>query len=572
MMSLLSDMETLVSGPLFDVRRLSAEQRHAAALRLQVASDFTLPRLQYWNYNACRAHAVWCEPYLDPQTNDFATREVRDRPKPGCRDCGVHFRTHQRVGIGWAYMKGRCLIADSVGTGKTTQAAGLIAILKETGEIAERGRIIVVPRPAALYQWHRELQRLIPFVNVTMVDGSKMTKAKRIEKYSEPWDVILLGPQILHNDYDILTSHFDFSTLIADDVDALRNRDTKTAVTLKRMGRICDRMVVMTGTPLQKKIHEMHSVLDPLGGLEVFGSERAFLNRYTRQRPVQIYARGGRKVTKMETVGYKNIGEFVEKMAPMVLRRTADDIEDVNLPIIMPPNNIYLDLYPAQRAKYEELQAGVLEIMRQHGDNISHVKASTSVHSAAMICGGLSVLGEPDGPGTSVKLDWVERAVTEGELSDEKVVVFVRYLNGLRSLSARLAAAGVGFVSISGDDTDKAARQAASERFWSDPTCRVLIGTTAIEQSLNFQCARHLVNVDMIPNPGRMEQLVGRIRRDGSAFPHVYVHNLLTTDTHEMRLLPKLETEQALIDSVWNSKSELFEALSPRQLMQLIIS
>lgn len=559
-------------NPIFDVRRLSTEQRHAMALRIQIAQDFALPELRFWNGQPCRKHRVWTETYLDPTTDDFAERTVRDRPKPGCRDCGIRFRKHQRVGIGWSYMKGRCLIADSVGSGKTAQIAGLVAILKETGEIEESGRVVIVPRPAALYQWHTELTRLIPFVNVAMVDGAKHPKAKRIERYSEPWDVLLLGPQILHNDYELLVSHFDFSLLVTDDVDALRNRDTKTSVTLKKFGRNCSRMVVVTGTPLQKRIQEMHSILDPIGGLEIFGSERSFVNRYTRQRPVQIYARGGRKVTKMETVGYKNVGEFVEKMAPLVLRRTASDIEDVNLPIIMPPNNIYLDLYPAQRAKYEELQAGVLAIMKQTGTTITHIQASTSVHSAAMICGGLSVLGEPDGPGTSVKLDWVEQQLTDGDLSEEKVVVFVRYLRGMRSLAARLERAGIGHVTISGDDADKAARARATERFWSDDSCRVLIGTSAIEQSLNFQCARHLVNIDMIPNPARMEQLVGRIRRDGSAFPHVYVHNLLTVDTHEMRLLPKLEVEQALIDNVWSSKSELFQSLSPMQLMQLIIS
>lgn len=563
---------------LIDISRYPKEQREEMARRVQVAQDFTLPELKYWNYSSCRKHRRWTETYLDPTLNngqgDFATREVQDRPKPGCRDCGIVFRKHQRIGIMWAYIKGRGLIADSVGTGKTIQAAGLIAVLKETGEIAARGRVVVVPRPPALYQWHRELNRLIPMVNVQMVDGAKHTKAKRIERYSEPWDVLLLGPQILANDYDLLVSHFDFSTLIIDDVDALRNRDTKTSVVLKRFGRNCDRMMVMTGTPLQKKIDEMHSVLDPLGGLEIFGSERSFLNRYTRQRKVQIYARGGRKVTKMETVGYKNIGEFVEKMAPLVLRRTADDIDDVNLPIIMPPNNIFLDLYPAQRAKYEELQTVVRRVVRDEGANLTHLKASNSVHAAGMICGGLAMLGEPDGPGTSVKLDWVMNALDpeNGELGEEKVVVFVRYLNGVRALQGRLDAAGIGYATIWGEEPDKAVRQAAQERFWSDSNCRVMVGTTAIEQSLNFQCARHLVCVDMIPNPARQEQLVGRIRRDGSPHPHVFVHHLLTNDTHEVRILPKLETEQALIDAVWNSKSEIFQALSPLQLMQLIIS
>jgi SNF2 family DNA or RNA helicase len=160
--------------------------------------------------------------------------------------------------------------------------------------------------------------------------------------------------------------------------------------------------------------------------------------------------------------------------------------------------------------------------------------------------------------------------LVDGDLSDEKVVIFIRYKNGVRSLQARLQRAGVGFETIWGEDRDKSLRAIAQERFWSDDNCRVMIGTQAIEQSLNFQCARHLVNFDLIPNPARMEQLVGRIRRDGSAHPHVYVHNLLTANTHESRLLAKLEVEQALIDAVWDEKSDLFAGLTPLQMMQLI--
>jgi SNF2 family DNA or RNA helicase len=67
-----------------------------------------------------------------------------------------------------------------------------------------------------------------------------------------------------------------------------------------------------------------------------------------------------------------------------------------------------------------------------------------------------------------------------------------------------------------------------------------------------------------------MEQLAGRIRRDGSKYKSVYVHNLLTVGTQEERYLPALQREQALIDHVWDSKSELFESLSPLQLLTMI--
>ena len=271
-------------------------------------------------------------------------------------------------------------------------------------------------------------------------------------------------------------------------------------------------------------------------------------------------------------VGYQNIQEFKGLIAPMVLRRTPSDIDDVSMPAIS-PNDVYLDLYPAQRAKYEELRQGVLKIVRETGVQVKHAEAMAQLIYGAQVCTGLVSIGEPDRPRTAVKLDWLmERLEDGGEFATEKVVVFAQWKNSIRAIQDRLNAAHIGYETIWGEQPDKAARKASQDRFWDDPRCRVLIGTSAIEQSLNLQCARHLVNMDMILNPARMTQLAGRISRDGSHHKTVYVHNLLTRDTQEENYLAVLEREQALLDSVWGTTNELFRQLSGLELLNLIAS
>jgi SNF2 family DNA or RNA helicase len=211
-----------------------------------------------------------------------------------------------------------------------------------------------------------------------------------------------------------------------------------------------------------------------------------------------------------------------------------------------------------------------LRIIKAEGEQVKRATAIAKFLYGAQICTGLATLGEPDMPGTSVKLDWVEEKLVDGDLSDEKVVVFINFKNSVRAMQARLDRAGVGYVTIWGETKNNAERFAAQQQFWNDPSCRVLLGTTSIEQSLNLQIARHFINVDMIMNPSRMEQLAGRIRRDGSAYKSVYVHNLLTTGTQEERYLPALQREQALIDHIWDSKSELFDALTPLEMLTMV--
>jgi SNF2 family DNA or RNA helicase len=555
----------------YDTRAMPDQRREALARAVQELNDFDLPHLEAWNYDLCRKHRMgWTDKYWDKESQKEIEYQVYDRPKPGCRQCGIHFRAHQRVGIMWLYLRKRALLADTMGTGKTTNAAGLISMLIQTGELADKrdggkGRVIVIPRAAALHQWYDELLRMMPGLNIVMATGP--AKARN-QLYLQDWQVLLIGPEMLLNDAEKL-DRFDIAAAITDDVDTIRNPDNAQAVTIKRLGRRADRFVIMTGTPLQKRLTEMHSVLSAIGGDAVFGNLSTFTRNYIREDTVTEFdSKTGRKSSVKRVTGYRNIDDFKKKMAPMVLRRTAADISDATMPAVV-TNDVMLDLYPSQRKKYKELQTGVLKIMKEEGTETKHTTAMTSLHYGSLICGGLATLGEADGPGTSVKMDWLIEKLT-GELEDEKVVIFAKFKNTIKALHQRMAEKHVGFVTVWGEDANKANRRAAQETFWTNSKCRVLIGTQAIEQSLNLQVSRHLVNADMIMNQARMEQLAGRVRRLGSQHETVYVHNLLTTDTQEERYLPLLQREAAVAGHVWDEESPLFAALSPLEMLHLI--
>lgn len=465
------------------------------------------------------------------------------------------------------FTAGSGLLADSVGTGKTIQAAGTAALIKESGKTEDGSKILVVCRPSAVPQWNMQLNRLLKDTHVIVGDG---VKKKRIEKYMDAnWEICVMGYQMLINDLEALDAAFNFEALFVDDVDPLRNGDTATAYAINRISRNTQHKYILTGTPLQKRLHDLYNVLQPLNIRNILGSPTTFERRYIQKDLVNEVSSTGNVSTKRKITGYRHLDEFKEKIAHLTLRRTADDIDDVDLPAVI-PSNVFLEPYKAQQDKYRELQQGVLRIIKDQGEEVKRATAIAKFLYGAQICGGLAMLGEPDRANTSIKLDWVEEKVVDGDLSDEKVVVFINFRNGVRALQQRLSRAGVGYSTIWGETKNNAERFAEQQRFWNDDSCRVMIGTTSIEQSLNLQVARHLINVDMIMNPSRMEQLAGRIRRDGSRYRSVYVHNLLTTGTQEERYLPALQREQALIDHIWDSRSELFETLSPLALLTMI--
>lgn len=453
-----------------------------------------------------------------------------------------------------------------VPTHNTSIIAGLLALMVETGELGQSrdavGRAIIVPRSPALLQWRDELQRMVPGLQVSVAIG---TKEQRTRIYQEPWDVLLIGPEMLTRtggEADVL-KNFKLSLFVTDDIDSLRNPDTNTSYWCDRLGRAADRYVITSATPLQKRLMELHAVLDGLDGvLSVLGSRKTFEKMHVKKNTIN-----GKEVI----TGYRDVARIKRKIAPYVMRKTAKDISDVTLPTII-SDDIMLELYPQQRRKYKELQKGIVALLKEDGNTeIKHTTALSKLHYGAAICAGLSNLGEEDGPASSVKFDWImDKLGEDGDLEGEKVVIFANLKESVRALQRRLTKAGIGFVTVWGENKSKEDRRNAQEKFWNDPECKVLLGTRAIEQSLNLQVARHLINVDMILNPARMEQLAGRIRRDGSAYQHVYVHNLLAVNTQEERYLPMLERESALADFIWDDNSQLFKALQPHELLRLI--
>lgn len=557
----------------FDVRNFDNVQREKLAWKVRNSKDFKLPRLRYWNYDPCRKHrSGWMEEKYDAENDRVYQEKVVGRPNPKCTECGVNLMQHQRLAVAWMYLKKKGLLADTPGVGKTFSAIGLLAMLYETGEVPENGKAVFVPRAPALYQWQKQMIRAIPMLQdrLLLVD-SKYSAARRKELYLADWDFLLIGPEMYRNDYRILEKLGKLSLMVTDDVDQLRNPETSTSYALDRLGREADRYFIMTGSPLQKRLPELHSVLDGVGGDSVLGARDVFVKAHVRYETSSSTDQYGRVQNESKIVGYRGLDKVKRRISPLVLRRTAHDITDAAFPDVV-PDDVFLDLYAPQRAKYRELQNDVLRILKEDGtEQEKRIQAIAKLHYASSICAGLSALGEADGPKTSVKFDWTVNTIAPGgSLEDEKVVVFANLRNSVRTLQQRFSNVGVKYVTVWGEDTDKSSRMRAQEQFWNDDETRVLIGTRAIEQSLNLQVARHLINVDMILNPERMTQLAGRIRRFGSEYSRVFVHNLLTNNTHEERFLPMLEREAALSSFIWEEKNTLFKELSPVEMMRMI--
>lgn len=536
---------------LSEIANLPEDVRLRLAQAIKESDDFNLPQMQFWNYGPCSKH-----------------QSVEDGAVDNCRKCGIMPRAHQKVGIAWGFLAKKVLIADSVGLGKSSILAGVIDLIFEAQELQNDQKILMIVNAPALYPWRDDLKRMMPDVKVLVHAG---IKSKRMRALNEKqWDICLVTPQTFNVDVGLLSST-DFYCVCCDDVEPIISQNSLTFTNISNVCKTAKRVLILSATPLNKRLLNLHTILSLLGAQSVLGDSGKFERRYITYSYNRVYSSSlNRSVSQKKPLGHKNIPELIEKIQPFVIRRTAADV-DIDMPEVI-HNPVMLQMYSSQQDLYEKLKQGAIRILKEDGALVTKTRSQNAWMIGQQICSGLPCLGMADGGEVSIKLDWIEHKIT-GDLEGEKVVIYSRFKNNIRALQARLDNLGIKYGTIWGEDKSKESRLATQKDFWENSEINVLLGTRAISASLNFQIAQHMIAMETELSPRIMSQLLGRIFRAQSRFSHIYFHSLLCVDSQEERYLLQNQKEQALSDVILDgSSSELYTGgLSNEELLRLII-
>lgn len=526
-----------------------------------------LPVLADWNYDPCPHH---------------------ETPQRDCKyqQCGGKLDAHQTVAAVFHYAAKKSLNASSPGTGKSNMVLATLCLIKHYDGPEALKAVIVVPT-ASVKQWASETRRFAPGLNSLAVT-SGLTKPERQRLYAGDWEVLIIGYHLLTQDERSLVALAP-KQVISDDVDPLTHHKNKTHKAIMNLAKSADRVIVTNATNIQTQITQLHAAALPVTGTNgLWGDQHKFETMFVQKEPVLIETsrldehkkkvKSFRKVMKVK--GVKNMDILASLYDLINIRFSYEDLEgSADIPSVV-SETVWLDLYPEQRRKYEQLQQGLLELQKKDFDTPQQklVAALAKFTYGAQICAGLPALGEADGEGASSKLDWFMDKVTNDWAEDpisgkksEKVVIYAKNRGTIEALQERLTKAGIGYGTIWGKEPDPTFRAEEQRRFREDPNCRVMILSSAGERSLNLQYARILVLLDSQYNPARVRQIVGRIRRVGSKFKRLYVFNLYATDTQEERIAKTLAARQAVADAAAGEEGDdLFEQLSAEELLRLI--
>jgi predicted ABC-type ATPase len=109
-----------------------------------------------------------------------------------------------------------------------------------------------------------------------------------------------------------------------------------------------------------------------------------------------------------------------------------------------------------------------------------------------------------------------------------------------------------------------------------DERCKVLIGSATIREGINLQAySSTLFNCFLSFNPTDIQQLEGRIYRQGNAFKNVRIVNPLMIDSADIFMFQKLEEKTSRINSIFDTDGQTnilkTEEFNPKELKYSLI-
>lgn len=404
----------------------------------------------------------------------------------------VSLRGYQSFGARFALAQRRVVLGDEMGLGKTIQAIAALAHLAAEGH----SHFLVVCPASVLINWTREI-RSRSTLRAVPVHGPDRQDA--YAEWRERGGVALTTFDLLHTlpapDAAKPASAPDGAKpgmLVVDEAHYVKNPDTRRARSIAAWTQSCDRVLFLTGTPMENRVEEFRTLV-----------------RYLQPDLVP-------DIRDSHAVAGPYV--FRRSVAPAYLRRNQQDVL-TELPALL------------QVDEWEEFDAADEDAYR------------TAVAEGNFMAMRRAAYADPE---KSAKLQRLRELVTEAADNGLKVVVFSYFRDVLATVQAALGERVLGPVSGS---VPAARRQRLVDDFTAVDGHAVLLSQIeAGGVGLNLQAASVVILCEPQVKPTLEHQAVARAHRMGQVRP-VQVHRLLATDSVDERLLRILENKDRLFDA-----------------------
>ncbi|MEA1886841.1 MAG: DEAD/DEAH box helicase [Bacteroidota bacterium] len=440
---------------------------------------------------------------------------------------------YQKEGVKKIVEEGRILLADDMGLGKTIQAIAATELFVAYFQVR---RVLIICPTSLKYQWKREIEKFADRDSI-IVEGP-IHERKDMYNDASLYKIISYG--ICRNDLDMINA-MDPDLVIIDEAQRIKNWKTKTAQAVKKIKS--EYAIVLTGTPLENKIDELHSIVEFIDMYKL-GPLFRFLNNH------QILDEKGK------LSGYKNLRTINETLKDILLRRTKKEIID-QLPGRI-DKNFYVELTKEQERDHDSYYDTVCQLVNKwiYQRMLSESDRELllmSLNCMRMVCDSTYILNKKTNSGN--KINEVTELLGELLQNDEnKIVIFSQWKRMFELQIKELDKNKIPFVYLNGDISARQ-RKVIMDLFQNNNEIKIFLSTDAGGVGVNLQSANILINLDLPWNPAVLEQRIGRIYRLGQK-QHISVFNFIAKKSIEHRILYLLDFKKSVFKGVIEEEGE----------------
>lgn len=482
--------------------------------------DTVIPLSSLDRFNLRERASVW---WVSNQSDDLLCL-------PHCRIERLEYQVRSALRV-LGPLRGRALLSDEVGLGKTIEAGLVLKELLTRGMVK---RYLVLTVPSLVDQWEEELNDKFGLNPVT----TNAAAARDSDAFWRENPGVVASLHTLKQPAHLeVARQVNWDLLIVDEAHHLRNSASRAWQAVSALPR--QFLLLLTATPVQNSLEELYNLVTLLQPGQL-PPPREFKKRFIDpKRPRQP----------------REPEELRRLLGQVMIRNTR-----ANAGLKLPPRRAETGVFEPGAGEREFWKKWELEF-RQHLARLNASQASLWGRLLLQAAGSSPAAWRAAlarFPDQEAARAWREESPLEESwrrkcdlllpLSrvEGGVVVFTQFLETQSALSERLTRAGAQTFVINGS-TPAPARQPITEEFHK--MGGILLLTHSGTEGRNLQFCHRLVNFDLPWNPMEIEQRIGRLHRYGQQHP-VRIYNFTQSGTLQQHLLEILQEKLNLFELV----------------------
>jgi superfamily II DNA or RNA helicase len=457
--------------------------------------------------------------------------------------------------------RGRVLLADEVGLGKTIEAG---MVLKEYMLRGMAERILILCPASLVGQWRDEMEAKFGIACATSHDPLLRTDPARF--WAQPRVIASIAVARRKDQADMLAG-LDYDVVVVDEAHHLRDQASASYRLVNALRKRF--LLLLSATPVQNSLLELYNLLTLLQP-GIFKTQKEFRAVYMVPGKPREPANRDKLRDLMRGVMVRNTRALAALRMP---RRHASTLRAT-------PEAAEAECYDALTALVRDVAAqGKGDAgSGEHRLSLQHLLAAAGSSPAATAAAVARMAerhpGDKRWPALLARVQTLKAGAKEAALlrllaqnPAEKKLVFVHNRDSLTHLAASVAAMKLPFVQFSGDMSGPQ-KDAAVDAFRDQVP--VLLCTESGGEGRNLQFCNTLINFDIPWNPMAIEQRIGRIDRIGQT-RDVFIFNLVTAGTIEDQVLRILDEKINMFELVVGEVGAILGEIDDQQQFSTLV-